>query len=44
MRERLAELDGTLEVERRARGTTVRATIPVAERANEPKPLETNAV
>ena len=28
MRERLAELDGTLEVERGARGTAVRATIP----------------
>ncbi len=44
MSERLAELDGTLEVERRARGTTVRATIPVAECASEPKPLETTAV
>jgi signal transduction histidine kinase len=44
MRERLAELDGTLEVERRAHGTTIRATIPVAECANEPKPLEATAV
>ena len=44
MRERLAELDGTLEVERRSRGTAVRATIPVAECASEPKPLETTAV
>jgi signal transduction histidine kinase len=44
MRERLAELDGTLEVERRSRGTTVRATVPVAECASEPKPLETSAV
>ena len=44
MRERLAELDGTLEVERRSRGTAVRATIPVAECTSEPKPLETSAV
>ena len=44
MRERLAELDGTLEVERRSRGTVVRATIPVAECTSEPKPLETSAV
>jgi signal transduction histidine kinase len=44
MRERLAELDGTLEVERGARGTAVRATIPVEQRASEPKPLETSAV
>jgi signal transduction histidine kinase len=44
MRERLAELDGTLEVERRSRGTAVRATIPVAECASEPEPLETSAV
>ena len=44
MRERLAELDGTLEVERRPRGTAVRATIPVAECTSEPKPLETTAV
>ena len=44
MRERLAELDGTLEVERRSRGTAVRATIPVAQCASEPEPLETSAV
>jgi signal transduction histidine kinase len=44
MRERLAELDGTLEVERRPHGTAVRATIPVAECTSEPKPLETTAV
>jgi signal transduction histidine kinase len=44
MKERLAELDGTLEVERRSRGTAVRAIIPVAECANETKPLETSAV
>ena len=44
MRERLAELDGTLEVERRSRGTVVRATIPVAECVTEAKPLETSAV
>jgi len=44
MRERLAELDGTLEVERRAHGTAVRATIHVAECASEPEPLETSAV
>jgi len=43
MRERLADLDGTLEVERGARGTGVRATIPVGQCANEPKPLETSA-
>ena len=44
MKERLAELDGTLEVERRYPGTAVRATIPVAECASEPKPLETSTV
>ena len=44
MRERLAELDGTLEVERRSPGTVVRATIPVAECESELKPLETSAV
>ncbi|HSY33255.1 MAG TPA: ATP-binding protein [Verrucomicrobiae bacterium] len=44
MRERLAELDGTLEVERGARGTAVRATIPVERCASGPKPLETSAV
>jgi signal transduction histidine kinase len=43
MRERLAELDGTLEVERGARGTAVRATIPVEQCASGPKPLETRA-
>jgi signal transduction histidine kinase len=44
MRERLAELDGTLEVELRSRGTAVRATIPVAECASEPQSMETSAV
>jgi signal transduction histidine kinase len=44
MRERLAELDGTLEVERRSRGTVVRATIPVSECMTEAKPLEISAV
>jgi signal transduction histidine kinase len=44
MRERLAELDGTLEVEQRSRGTAVRASIPVEECASEPKPMETSAV
>jgi signal transduction histidine kinase len=44
MKERLAELGGTLEVERRSRGTAVRATVPVAECASEPTPLETSAV
>jgi signal transduction histidine kinase len=44
MKERLAELDGTLEVERRGHGTAVRATIPVAEYASEPMSLETSAV
>lgn len=44
MRERLAELDGTLEVERGARGTAVRATIPVEQCDSGPKPLETSAV
>jgi signal transduction histidine kinase len=44
MRERLAELGGILEVEQRSRGTAVRATIPVAECASEPTPLETSVV
>jgi signal transduction histidine kinase len=44
MRERLAELDGTLEVEQRARGTAIRATIPVAECTTEREPMETSAV
>jgi two-component system, NarL family, sensor kinase len=44
MRERLAELDGILEVERRSRGTVVRASIPVAECTSEAKALETSAV
>src|SRR6202140_4980385 len=44
MRERLAELDGTLEVEQRSRGTAIRATIPVAECASEREPMETSAV
>jgi signal transduction histidine kinase len=39
MRERLAELDGTLEVERASRGTAVRATIPVEQCASQHKPL-----
>jgi signal transduction histidine kinase len=43
MRERLAELDGTLEVEQRSRGTVIRATIPVAECTSEPEPMETSA-
>jgi signal transduction histidine kinase len=38
MRERLAELDGTLEVERASRGTAVRATIPVEQCASQHKP------
>lgn len=45
MRERLAELNGTLEVERRARGTTVCAVIPVVERSDSAsKPLQTTSV
>jgi signal transduction histidine kinase len=44
MRERLAELDGTLEVKRVTRGTALRATIPVEQCASGPKPLETSAV
>jgi signal transduction histidine kinase len=44
MRERLAELDGRLEVERHSRGTVVRATIPVDECAKDSKALETSAV
>jgi signal transduction histidine kinase len=44
MRERLAELDGTLEVEQRSRGTAVRATIPVAECVSEPTPMQASAV
>jgi signal transduction histidine kinase len=44
MRERLAELDGTLEVERHSRGTAVRATIPVDQCASDYKSLETSAV
>ena len=44
MRERLAELDGTLEVEQRSRGTAIRATIPVAECPSEREPMETSAV
>jgi len=43
MRERLAELDGTLEVEQRSRGTAIRATIPVAECTSEREPMETSA-
>jgi signal transduction histidine kinase len=44
MRERLAELDGTLEVEQRSRGTAIRASIPVAECASESESVETSAV
>ena len=44
MRERLAELDGTLEVEQRTRGTAIRATIPVSECTSEREPMETTAV
>jgi two-component system NarL family sensor kinase len=44
MRERLAELDGTLEVEQRARGTAIRATIPVAECTSERESMEISAV
>jgi signal transduction histidine kinase len=44
MKERLAELDGTLEVEKRTHGTAVRATIPVEECTSELKPVETSAV
>jgi signal transduction histidine kinase len=44
MRERLAELGGTLEVEQRSRGTAIRATIPVAECTSEREPMETSAV
>jgi signal transduction histidine kinase len=45
MRERLAELNGTLEVEPRTRGSAVRAVIPIAERSHPvSKPLQTTAV
>lgn len=45
MRERLAELNGTLEVEPRARGTVVRAMIPAAERSDSANnPLQTTSV
>lgn len=45
MRERLAELNGTLEVEPRSRGTAVRAVIPTTERAEAgAKPLQTTSV
>ena len=44
MRERLAELDGTLEVEQRTRGTAIRATIPVSECTSDREPMETSAV
>jgi signal transduction histidine kinase len=45
MRERLAELNGTLEVEPRARGTAVRAVIPIVERSHPvSKPLQASGV
>jgi signal transduction histidine kinase len=45
MRGRLAELNGTLEVEPRAHGTAVRAVIPIVERSDPvSKPLQTSAV
>jgi signal transduction histidine kinase len=45
MRERLAELNGVLEVETRRRGTTVKATIPTTECATpEGKPMEATTV
>jgi signal transduction histidine kinase len=45
MRERLAELNGTLEVEPRARGTAVRAVIPIVERSHPlSNPMQTTAV
>jgi signal transduction histidine kinase len=45
MRERLGELNGTLEVEPRAHGTTVRAVIPIVERSYPvSKPLQASAV
>jgi signal transduction histidine kinase len=44
MRERLAELDGILEVEARSRGTVVKATIPAAECQLQPDPLQTTPV
>ena len=44
MRERLAELDGILEVEARPRGTVVKATIPAAECQLQPDPLQTTPV
>lgn len=42
MRERLAELDGVLEVESKPRGSTVRAIIPTLECPTEPSSVETS--
>ena len=42
MRERLAELDGVLEVESKARGSCVRAIIPTMECPAEPSSVETS--
>jgi signal transduction histidine kinase len=45
MRERLAELRGTLEVEALPRGTLIRASIPTLERsASEPRAALTTAI
>jgi signal transduction histidine kinase len=44
MRERIAELDGVLEVEAKTRGTLVRATIPTLECAPERTAEEANTV
>jgi signal transduction histidine kinase len=46
MRERLSDLNGRLEVERRSRGSVIRAIIPVAECASSPdlKPVEESAI
>jgi signal transduction histidine kinase len=44
MRERLAELDGVLEVESKARGSCVRAIIPTMECPPEPSSVETSTV
>ncbi len=44
MKERLAELDGTLEVEGRPRGTLLRATIPTMDSASDPASVDTGTV
>jgi signal transduction histidine kinase len=44
MRERLAELEGVLEVESRSRGTAVKATIPAAKCQLQPDSVETSPV